>query len=36
VVKQMRAILMAAKQKADRGELVALKPWLTAANGVKE
>jgi hypothetical protein len=29
VVKQMRAILMAAKEKADRGEFVTLKPWLT-------
>jgi integrase len=29
VVKAMRTILMAAKAKADRGELVVLKPWLT-------
>jgi hypothetical protein len=32
VVKEMRKILMAAKEKADRGELITLKPWLTAAN----
>jgi integrase len=32
VVKKMREILMAAKEKADRGELITLKPWLTAAN----
>jgi integrase len=31
VVKAMRTILMAAKDKADRGELVVLKPWIVAA-----
>jgi integrase len=36
VVKAMRTVLLAAKEKADRGELVTLKPWLTSANGVKE
>lgn len=30
VVKEMRKILMAAKKKADRGELIVLKPWLSA------
>jgi hypothetical protein len=29
VVKEMRKILMAAKEQADRGEFVTLKPWLT-------
>jgi hypothetical protein len=36
VVKSMRTILLAAKEKADRGELVALKPWLASTNGVKK
>jgi integrase len=35
VVKEMRKILLAAKEKADRGELVVLKPWLGATNSAK-
>jgi len=31
VVKTMRTILMAAKDKADLGELIVLKPWIAAA-----
>lgn len=31
VVKAMRKILMTAKDKADRGELIVLKPWIAAA-----
>jgi hypothetical protein len=30
VVKTMREILMAAKGKAGRGELIVLKPWIKA------
>jgi integrase len=32
VVQKMRAILTNAKEKADRGELVRLKPWLSTKN----
>lgn len=32
VVQKMRAILMNAKEQADRGELVRLKPWLSTKN----
>jgi integrase len=31
VVKAMRTILMTAREKADRGELIVLKPWIAAA-----
>jgi integrase len=33
LIKKMRAILIAAKEKADRGELVVLKPWLARPIG---
>lgn len=32
VVKEIRTILIEAKEKADRGDLVILKPWLTVRN----
>ncbi|NJL07941.1 MAG: hypothetical protein HC900_06510 [Methylacidiphilales bacterium] len=31
VVKEMRAVLLAAKNRADRGEMTVLKPWLRSA-----
>ena len=29
VIQRMREILLPAKERADRGELIVLKPWLT-------